>query len=208
MTYDYSFFGFVMQQKKGILDQFSEFLIQERPQRIIEIGMGYGGLSIGLALYSYLNNIDYTTYDIELRHGIAERSKEVIELLGKKLIIADIFELEDEMARLYQIDGKVLTLCDGGNKIKELDIFSKYIKSNDIIMAHDYHAIYFPPPVEFVNNQPVFAKWPNVDYIPDYSWPFCEVYDSAIQHIIDREKLEKVYAKLFEEYNWVCLMKK
>lgn len=35
-------------------------------------------------------------------------------------------------------EGTTLILCDGGSKINEFNILSKYLKSGDIIMAHDY----------------------------------------------------------------------
>jgi hydroxymethylpyrimidine pyrophosphatase-like HAD family hydrolase len=43
-----------------------------------------------------------------------------------------------DIIELIQSEGRTLVVCDGGNKAKEFNIFSKYLKPNDVIIAHDY----------------------------------------------------------------------
>jgi hypothetical protein len=75
-----------------------------------------------------------------------------------------------------------LLLCEGGNKRLEFQVFHKYLKNGDVIMAHDYA----PNPVEFISNykhkiwswhefQDSFADFPNLqpymqDTFKDYAW--------------------------------------
>jgi cephalosporin hydroxylase len=43
-----------------------------------------------------------------------------------------------EIQSLIQLPGKTLVLCDGGNKEKEFELYSNFLKSGDVIMLHDY----------------------------------------------------------------------
>jgi hypothetical protein len=110
----------VIEAFEGILNKFD---------RIIEIGSGRGGFTTWL----YSKNKNIVSYDIENR-------LENISIPIKVFKNSDCFEKTtfDEIIDLIQKDGKVLVLCDGGNKEKEFNVFSKYLKKNDVIMLHDY----------------------------------------------------------------------
>mgnify|MGYP003646616649 CR=1 FL=1 len=105
---------------------------KEEPfQRIIEIGTDYGGLTNLLADHSISEGIDIYTYDINPNRFVSHNDK-------IKFFNTDVFLIEDEIAELIGSKGKTLLLCDGGNKRKEFEVFHKYLKSGDVIMAHDY----------------------------------------------------------------------
>lgn len=50
----------------------------------------------------------------------------------------DIFEDIPKAAYFIQREGKTVVFCDGGDKIREFDILSSYLKSGDVICTHDY----------------------------------------------------------------------
>lgn len=105
---------------------------KEEPfQRIIEIGTDYGGLTNLLADHAISQGIDIYTYDINPNRFVSHNDK-------IKFFNTDVFLIEDEIAELIGSKGKTLLLCDGGNKRKEFEVFHKYLKSGDVIMAHDY----------------------------------------------------------------------
>jgi hypothetical protein len=99
---------------------------------IIEIGTYNGGLTSWLfdnlkedgKLISYdidgtINHTGRTDIDFRVDDCFADQPfKDIIELI--------------------QSEGRTLVVCDGGNKAKEFNIFSKYLKPNDVIIAHDY----------------------------------------------------------------------
>ena len=45
---------------------------------------------------------------------------------------------KDELMNLIKNSGRTLFLCDGGDKELEFRLYSKYLKTNDVIMLHDY----------------------------------------------------------------------
>ena len=115
------------------------------------------GVYVGLNpdyLSTFTNIIEIGTYNGGLTSWLFDNLKE-----GGKLISYDIdgtinttnrkdidFRVDDcfaaepfkDIIELIQSEGRTLVVCDGGNKAKEFNIFSKYLKPNDVIIAHDY----------------------------------------------------------------------
>lgn len=131
-------FGLEMQQQRGIASFISDFLRSISPGLIIEFGSGHGGLSVLLNLYCYKHGARFHTF--ENNTGIIEeRNSELIEFMGGQIHELDIFSRADFIGSLIAGRGKCLVLCDDGNKKLELSTFARYLKPNDIIMAHDYY---------------------------------------------------------------------
>lgn len=124
------------QQHVGIGPAFGRFFrylsdLQIDIQRIIEIGTGYGGLTLWLA--RALPQCAIVTYD--------ERTPASIEKLigaGVEFRDADVFKNSVEIASRISAPGGTILLCDGGNKVEEVRRLARYLKGGDIIMAHDY----------------------------------------------------------------------
>jgi len=109
-----------------IIDQFDT---------IIEIGTGRGGLT------SYIFNkkkigSKLMSFDIKDRKNIKTIVNE------ECFIIGDCFNQQNKKSIIETItsNGKVLLLCDGGNKEKEFNTFKDHLKINDVIMLHDFSA--------------------------------------------------------------------
>lgn len=102
-------------------------------KNVIEIGTYNGGLTSwlfdnltidGAKLISYdidgtINHTNRTDIDFRVDDCFAEKPfKDIIDLI--------------------QSEGRTLVVCDGGDKPKEFNVFSEYLKSGDVIIAHDY----------------------------------------------------------------------
>jgi hypothetical protein len=128
----FTFEGVHLGQTPGIEDYFKKIILDF--DRIIEIGT-YAG---GLALLIYRNKLDSTeliSYDINPNFNTVDKSINIDFRIG------NVFEenIKNEIINLIQEENiRVLLLCDGGDKNNEFNLFSKYLKINDVIMIHDY----------------------------------------------------------------------
>lgn len=115
------------------------------------------GVYLGLNpdyLSTFTNIIEIGTYNGGLTSWLKDNLKE-----GGKLISYDIdgtinhtqrgdidFRVEScfddkafqDIVECISSEGRTLVVCDGGDKPKEFNIFSKYLKSGDVIIAHDF----------------------------------------------------------------------
>lgn len=90
----------------------------------------------------------------------------------------------NEITELVNNSGKTLIFCDGGFKEREFHLYSKIIKSGDVIMLHDYFDDRKPEPY---NSFPESEGW-------RYSYESCY---SNIQSAIEENSLEEYY---YEEF--------
>lgn len=103
---------------------------------IIEIGYYRGGLTQWFADHKK-ENAKVIAYDISDNERLNQKFNFHKDI---QFIIADCFSKKsiENISNSIKFGGKVLLFCDGGNKEKEFKIFSEYLKSNDVIMVHDY----------------------------------------------------------------------
>jgi len=148
--------------------------------RIIEIGTDYGGLTNLLADNEIAEVAEIHTFDILANRFVCHNDK--ITFHHK-----DVFKHEEEIADMISKDGRTLLLCDGGHKQREFEVFHKYLKSGDVIMAHDYA----PNDQEFVNNFK-HKIWSWHEFRDDYA---------------DFEGLEFYMQDVFKKYAW-CIRRK
>lgn len=101
---------------------------------IIEIGTYAGGLS--LLMYRYKNtDTELISYDIEPSFNKVDKSIPIDFRIG------DVFNnnIKNEIiSKILEKNKRVLLICDGGEKNEEFNLFSEYLKINDVIMIHDY----------------------------------------------------------------------
>lgn len=194
--------GITILQNKDIVKSFTELITKYKPSRILEIGTAAGGLTLLLRDLLDQNNCkdaDFKTYDIE--NGDWSRSEIFIKALETRKIdsilqnifIPDTMTLQDETCVDYiQSEGTSLIICDGGNKALEFNILSKYLKSGDIIMAHDYAYSR-----EFFDNA-----------VGSRKWDFCEIVESDIQQSSILNNLTNIMEEEFVPVGWCCKIKK
>ena len=100
---------------------------------IIEIGYHRGGLSLWLN-DNRVNDCDLYCFDISDENRIVSDNEKINFIVLDCLLSETILKIKN----LIQKSGKTLVLCDGGNKELEFEIYSKFLKNNDVIMLHDY----------------------------------------------------------------------
>lgn len=120
-------------QNNIVLSLFETIFKNNNIKRIIEIGTAYGGLPVILRAIGFEGDI--ITYNIH--DELSEEVSDLFEKLSIKQEIKDVFTCEN-IIDLINSDGETLLICDGGNKPKEVNVFSEHLKVNDIIMTHDY----------------------------------------------------------------------
>lgn len=140
--------GMVMCQNRLAVPIWSYTLETYPAARIIELGTYSGGLATALGVHAYMIGCKLVSYDrARIREGSKdeiERQDELARFLGIDFRIADMWAKEAEIAALIAKPGTTYILCDGGNKPRELEVFSQYMKRGDIIAAHDIGTAHWP----------------------------------------------------------------
>lgn len=166
-----------------------------QPKRILEIGTASGGLTIlirdildELLLY----NTKIKTYDIIKNHYIENNHN--LEAITKNIFnhSYQTLECEEEILEFINMSGPTIVLCDGGSKKNEFNLLAPFLKSGDIIMAHDY-----------APNQLFFEE-----KIKNKIWNWLEIQDSDINQICEKEELYDYMRDEFINVVWVCKQKK
>ena len=179
---------------------FKEHLQSVKPSRILEIGTMHGGLT--LMLRDILDDIDLKntnikTYDINdqefLKPLVADRNVTVVtkNLFNSEYNDFDSEDCKREISDFIQQDGITIVLCDGGCKKCEFNLITPLIKSQDIIMAHDYA----PNPEYFQ------------EHIKNKTWDWHEIMDEDIIESSQKYNLQPYYQDLMLNIVWCSRIK-
>ena len=168
------FEGVPIGQINGVVETF--FKYAKEFDRIIEIGTWSGALTL-LLFRLKREDAELVSYDIDLSNY------KVAPYIPLDVRRGDCFNpfTHKQIVDLIQAPGRVLVLCDGGQKNREIIDFSAYIKPNDVIMCHDYCEVY--------------DEW--VNYAYNRGWQ--SVFESSWDEI--HEKLEANGIKKYEHYD-------
>jgi len=175
--------GIFTQQNKNFYPVFEKLFAQENIVRVLEIGTATGGFTRAVR---DLTNAEIITYDV-----IETKHKATLEENNITVNIKSVFDDYEVVEDYISEKGQVLVLCDGGNKIKEFDVFSKLLKSGDIIMAHDYSY-----------DEAMYRA-----YIRENVWRWCELQYKDIAFAVETQNLEPVLTEEFQEAVWTCWKK-
>ena len=171
---------------------FKELEFNNTPiKRIIELGTFHGGLSVFLGIYCFMKNIPFITYDIKPFVHELSKVNNLFKSLNIDYRIKNINDSFEEIKNEIEKDGVTLLLCDGGDKVNEFNTFSNYLKTNDIIMAHDYAVDTF-----------IFEN-----EIKNKLWNWHEIQFSQIQDACEKNNLKDYMKDDFEKAVWVCKRK-
>ena len=190
-----TFLGLSMMQNRNAIfawEELTQHLAAQgvRVARIIELGTGFGGLSVFLQVYCLAQGAQFITYD----HSGGARELELFKRLQIDLRVRDItheFTL-NEIADEIQRDGVTIVACDGGDKPHEVNTFADYLKTGDIIMAHDYA----PSHEQFERD------------LNGRLWSWCEITDDVVRPTIERNELEPVLPDVMQAAVWACWIKR
>src|SRR5579871_373769 len=178
------FLGFRMCQNRIAVAVLSYLLETGGFAQVIELGTQLGGLTVLLGLQCHMQGIRLDSFDLEA----ASPYQEWFERFGVHYHIGDIFRPEGvaTIQVLIQAPGRALVLCDNGNKAREFATFAPFLKSGDVIGAHDYH--------------------PDGDYDPR-RWAWHEIRDTDLQEVCEQHHLEPFLPEAATEAAWVMKIK-
>jgi hypothetical protein len=155
------------------------------PNRIIELGTYNAEFT--KIIYDLRHDInddfDFITFDfIKYPTSMPE---EIRARLFKRIIYCetDIFNHIDFVGDL--IKEKTLVLCDNGDKIKEVCLLAPYLRSDCVIMAHDY----------FETKE---------DFEKQEEWPSCEITWQDVMGL----GLERYNYELMKSSLWLSMIKR
>ena len=63
---------------------------------------------------------------------------ENLDIRIENIFLENYQDIPQSYKDFIQNDGITIVLCDGGDKIREFNLLSKFIKSGDFILGHDY----------------------------------------------------------------------
>lgn len=115
-------------QSASVVNIFPKFLHEF--DLIIEIGTFTGAFTHWI---HSLKNIDCRILSLDINDS-GMNIDNVEFIIDNCFNPSIITKLQNEISN----SGKTLVLCDGGEKELEFNLYSKYLKSGDVIMLHDY----------------------------------------------------------------------
>lgn len=112
-------------------------LVEENPQiqLICELGTHTGGMAIYLSIEALRKKIPFHTFEKDKQ--ITRETNDLLEKLGATQHIYDVFEYPDKVIAIIQ-EQPTFLICDGGDKMKEVEKFLGYLKVGSVISCHDY----------------------------------------------------------------------
>jgi cephalosporin hydroxylase len=180
---------YTAQQTKDAWTMFEQFLLNEKFERVFEIGTGMGGLTQFIDDFSKDNKIDTEILTVDIKPVNESLINNNVKCL--QLDVTNVQNLS-RLDTFLRTNKKLLILCDGGNKPKEFNLFAKYIKVGDFIMAHDYAISY-----EYFENN-----------IKNKKWDWCLISEGDIVNVCDKFNLIDNTNIDFTKEMWVCKTKK
>lgn len=181
-----------MSQKKGVCRVFKRFFEAEKFDRLVELGTGNGTFTWFLATQAGKYGFEVHSFDKRTAKRAVVRAE--VESVGGKLYVADVLAKPHPTVVELLGEGRVLLLCDNGNKIKEWHLYSPYLKESDVIMAHDYFS---------GEKGTGAAKKHRIDI-----WRSIEITDQDIQAVNTKYNLQPFWAEEFGSIAWVSRIKK
>jgi hypothetical protein len=133
--YASSYNGVIVQQRPDAVLFLINFINANNITHIVEVGTGYGGLTCALLDHtcSSIISIDIKDKANHLRTHSRNNFTQIIADCQSSRTLEEINK--------YVVDvkpGNTLFLIDGGYKMQEFNIYSKFLKYGDYIFVHDF----------------------------------------------------------------------
>jgi len=181
--------GIAIKQTDDILISFPKLIDKNNFERVLEIGMFSGAFSLFIT-DQMSSDVDYLGYEIDPK-VVNPKAQH----LNHKTV--DVFTDLDFISDYITQPGQTLVLCDGGNKLKEMEHLAPLIKSNDIIMCHDYVN-------DTKDNHKEYYKATGLNPSGQSMW---ETSKTMLQPLIDANNLIEYKEVDFGQSCWSCLIK-
>lgn len=188
-----SFDGYSAQQFHGAYEVFYNFISEVKPKRILEIGTALGGFTTFLKICCDELNLDTNirSYDVHSNPWYKDIIARGVDIRIENIFSEGFKEMDNEVIDYINGDGVTIVLCDGGWKVGEFNLISKYIKLGDFILAHDY-----------AENREIFET-----KINGKIWNWFEISDLDINQTTVENKLNIYKKDIFENVAWTCRQK-
>lgn len=188
-----SFDGYSAQQFHGAYEVFYNFISEVKPKRILEIGTALGGFTTFLKICCDELNLDTNirSYDVHSNPWYKDIIARGVDIRIENIFSEGFKEMDNEVIDYINGDGVTIVLCDGGWKVGEFNLISKYIKLGDFILAHDY-----------AENKEIFET-----KINGKIWNWFEISDLDINQATVENKLNIYKKDIFENVAWTCRQK-
>lgn len=192
MSFDYTcsrhgrfmYHGWPAQQNNKIFNYFPPFFQAQTFDTVIEIGTSEGGFSHYIYDLSQLHGFRFWTYDVENKL----RKEPPFDFRNKSAWDGEGY---DEIVEGIANGGKTLLLVDGGDKIKEFNLYAPFLKENDFIMTHDY-----APDREYHS---IFMR--------DQIWEWCENVAADLEAFENDIVPASYWSPQFLNVAWSCWQK-
>lgn len=188
-----SYLDCAAQQNPNAFKVFYDFIQDTKPSRILEIGTSLGGFTTFLkrSCIELGLNTDLRSYDIYERQGYDQIRLEGVDLRVENIFNDNYSYVNEEVGNYIQSLGTTIVLCDGGYKIGEFNLLSKYLKKGDFILAHDY-----------ASNAEYYLQ-----HVHKKLWNWHEIDDVSIASAVEENNLSSYKPELFQSAVWVCKIK-
>jgi hypothetical protein len=197
MDWNLSLYGLISQQHRNFIPVFEKFFAQVMPANVVEVGTGQGGTA--LALNNVLKNLNYTysytTYDVINLGQFQQLRDDGIIVRCCNLFNDDYKSIKEsnfeEIKNAIQKPGTTVLMCDGGNKINEVNLLADLLKPGDFIMAHDYS-----------ESKEYFET-----HINPKEWLWCEITFADVEEVLNRNRCVPYMQDEFQSVVWMCRRK-
>ena len=162
--------------------------------KIIELGSGSGGLTIFLGIYGLSYNCEIHSFDTHLERNFPLNVVSLFKFLRINFYQKDVLQDLSTVSLIRDListGGRVLLLCDNGNKVEEFKLYCSTLKKGDIIMAHDYMVTYKKFLSEFKGKL----------------WDCCEILRESIEGECQKYNLVPYLENIWEPLVWACYRK-
>lgn len=182
--------GWGAQQTYKVFEVFHNFIQSVKPRRILEIGTSIGGFTQFLKHTCDTLGLDthIISLDIYEKHWYSDILEMGVDLRLENIFVNNFEDIPEEYKEFIQGEGVTIVLCDGGDKVREFNLLSKFLKRGDYILGHDYAFD------RQVFEQSIYQK----------IWNWHELSESDILSCSQELNLIDYDRETFESVVWVC----
>lgn len=184
----FTYRGVPVHQNGYVGDVFRALFRTFKPVKVLEIGTADGGLTI--LLRDLLDEAGLKATDLWTCDPIVRDRPHLIHP-GIMYYAVDALNSSVLEYHVKYAEGPALVLCDGGNKVAEFNHYAKFLRSGDVIMAHDY--------------APDHHYFKNV--MQNQRWNWWEIQHSEIVESCLRYELDEFMQEEFQRVAWACRRK-
>jgi cephalosporin hydroxylase len=188
-----SYNGWAAQQNDGVYEVMFDFIKDVRPKQILEIGTALGGFTKFISHICNLLGLDTSiiSTDIRYQYWYDEIKEMGVEVNIENIFLNDYTEIPQKYIDFINSDGTTIVFCDGGDKVREFNILSNYLKVGDYILAHDF-AVDKNHFDESINKK---------------IWNWFEISESDIKSACERNNLIDYKKEIFHNVAWCSKQK-